>query len=136
MDSLIYRQPCAALTSSRDINWDTSQWSAIIDDRSFLSWLVKVPSEAEQLRARQISMAQMGKLEELWRENPQARLEDADAGDEDEEMQPVVARYAIPRAWGLYNVRRQTDLAGTKTPTSTKTYSALWSRSKPTMTSA
>jgi regulator of nonsense transcripts 1 len=91
-DSTDNRQPCAALTSSRDINWDTSQWSAIIDDRSFLSWLVKVPSEAEQLRARQISMAQMGKLEELWRDNPQARLEDADAGDEDEEMQPVVAR--------------------------------------------
>ena len=35
----------------------------------------------------------MGKLEELWRENPQARLEDAEAQDEDEEMQPVVARY-------------------------------------------
>ena len=53
---------------------------------------MKTPSEAEQLRARQISMAQMGKLEDLWRENPQARLEDADAQEEDEEMQPVVAR--------------------------------------------
>jgi regulator of nonsense transcripts 1 len=86
------RQPCAALTSSRDINWDTSQWSAIIDDRSFLSWLVKVPSEAEQLRARQITMAQQAKLEEMWRENPNAKLEDAEAQPEDEEMQPVVLR--------------------------------------------
>ena len=88
----IARQPCAALTSSRDINWDTSQWSAIIDDRSFLSWLVKVPSEAEQLRARQISMAQIAKLEELWRENPQAKLEDADAQNGEEDMQPILLR--------------------------------------------
>lgn len=85
-------QPCAALTSSRDINWDTSQWSAIIDDRSFLSWLVKVPSEAEQLRARQISMAQIAKLEEMWRDNPQARLEDAEAQATEEEMQPILLR--------------------------------------------
>ncbi|KAK4689260.1 regulator of nonsense transcripts 1, partial [Tremellales sp. Uapishka_1] len=90
---LLCRQPCAALTNSRDINWDTSQWSAIIDDRSFLSWLVKVPSEAEQLRARQISLAQIAKLEDLWRENPQARLEDAEAITGEEEMQPILLRY-------------------------------------------
>lgn len=88
----LLRQPCAALTNARDINWDTSQWSAIIDDRSFLSWLVKVPSEAEQLRARQISMAQIAKLEELWRDNPDARLEDAEAQTGEEEMQPILLR--------------------------------------------
>ncbi|WVO17314.1 hypothetical protein L204_105006 [Cryptococcus depauperatus] len=90
---LLCRQPCAALTNSRDINWDTSQWSAIIDDRSFLTWLVKVPSEAEQLRARQISLAQISKLEELWRENPDAKLEDADAQSGEEEMQPILLKY-------------------------------------------
>ncbi|WVW80767.1 hypothetical protein I302_102753 [Kwoniella bestiolae CBS 10118] len=90
---LLCRQPCAALTNSRDINWDTSQWSAIIDDRQFLSWLVKIPSEAEQLRARQISLAQISKLEELWRDNPDARLEDAEAQSGEEEMQPILLRY-------------------------------------------
>ncbi|WVQ70770.1 hypothetical protein IAR50_000292 [Cryptococcus sp. DSM 104548] len=90
---LLCRQPCAALTNSRDINWDTSQWSAIIDDRQFLSWLVKVPSEAEQLRARQISLAQISKLEELWRENPDAKLEDAEAQSGEEEMQPILLKY-------------------------------------------
>lgn len=89
---LTLSQPCAALTSSRDINWDTSQWSAIIDDRSFLSWLVKVPSEAEQLRARQISMSQIAKLKEMWRENPMAKLEDAEAQTGEEEMQPILLR--------------------------------------------
>lgn len=92
MARLTVSQPCAALTNARDINWDTSQWSAIIDDRSFLPWLVKVPSEAEQLRARQISMAQIAKLEEMWRDNPQARLEDAEAQGTEEEMQPILLR--------------------------------------------
>jgi regulator of nonsense transcripts 1 len=92
----MYRQPCAALTSAKDINWDTSQWSAIIHDRSFLSWLVKVPTEAEQLRARQISMVQMAKLEDLWRDNPNANLEDAEAQTGEEEMQPILLRYVSP----------------------------------------
>ncbi|EKC98873.1 hypothetical protein A1Q2_06844 [Trichosporon asahii var. asahii CBS 8904] len=78
---ILCRHPCASTTTSRDINWDPSEWSAIIHDRSFLSWLVKVPSEAEQLRARQISMAQIAKLEEMWRDNPNAKLEDAEAQD-------------------------------------------------------
>lgn len=109
---LTSRQPCAALTSAKDINWDTSQWSAIIHDRSFLSWLVKVPTEAEQLRARQISMVQMAKLEDLWRDNPNANLEDAEAQTGEEEMQPILLRYVrLPR--------RQLML-DTKTPTSTK----------------
>jgi len=89
---LTVRQPCAALTSAKDINWDTSQWSAIIHDRQFLSWLVKVPTEAEQLRARQISMVQMARLEDLWRDNPNANLEDAEAQTGEEEMQPILLR--------------------------------------------
>lgn len=94
---LTVRQPCAAMTSAKDINWDTSQWSAIIHDRQFLSWLVTVPTEAEQLRARQISMVQMAKLEDLWRDNPNANLEDAEAQTGEEEMQPILLRYvAIP----------------------------------------
>ncbi|RXK41944.1 ATP-dependent helicase [Tremella mesenterica] len=90
---LLCRHPCASLTSSKDINWDTSQWSSIIDDRQFLSWIMRVPSEAEQLRARQISMAQIAKLEDLWRENPNAGLEDAEAQASEEEMQPILTRY-------------------------------------------
>lgn len=109
---LISRQPCAALTSAKDINWDTSQWSAIIHDRSFLSWLVKVPTEAEQLRARQISMVQMAKLEDLWRDNPNANLEDAEAQTGEEEMQPILLRYV--------RLPRRHLMLDTKTLTSTK----------------
>lgn len=90
---LLCRQPCAAMTSSKDIVWDTSQWSAIIDDRSFLSWLVKVPSEQEQLRARQISFHQINKLEEMWKDDPNADLEDIGRAGVDEEPQPILLKY-------------------------------------------
>ncbi len=37
--------------------------------RSFLPWIVKVPSDQDQARARQISAHQIQKLEELWKVN-------------------------------------------------------------------
>ena len=64
---LCCRQPCAQQSNKQDTNWDQSQWQPLINDRCFLSWLVKVPSEQEQLRARQISATQINKLEELWK---------------------------------------------------------------------
>lgn len=63
----VFRQPCASQSSLKDINWDSSQWQPLIQDRCFLSWLVKIPSEQEQLRARQITAQQINKLEELWK---------------------------------------------------------------------
>lgn len=85
------RQPCAAI--SKDISWNASLWAPLIDDRSFLSWLVKPPSEAEQLRSRQISFAQINRLEDLWRENANATLEDLEKPGVDDEPQPILLRY-------------------------------------------
>ena len=73
---------------------DPSQWQPLIQDRQFLPWLVKVPSEQEQLRARQISAQQINKLEELWKDNPEATLEDLEKPGVDEEPQQVLLRYA------------------------------------------
>ncbi|XP_058019445.1 regulator of nonsense transcripts 1 isoform X5 [Ahaetulla prasina] len=87
------RQPCASQSSLKDINWDSSQWQPLIQDRCFLSWLVKIPSEQEQLRARQITAQQINKLEELWKENPSATLEDLEKPGVDEEPQHVLLRY-------------------------------------------
>jgi regulator of nonsense transcripts 1 len=64
---LLCRQPCASQTSLKDLNWDPAEWKPLIEDRCFLSWLVKVPSEQEQFRARQITAQQINKLEELWK---------------------------------------------------------------------
>ncbi|EKM55248.1 uncharacterized protein PHACADRAFT_28301 [Phanerochaete carnosa HHB-10118-sp] len=88
---LLCRQPCAAV--SKDISWNASLWAPLIDDRSFLSWLVKPPSETEQLRSRQISFQQINRLEDLWRENTSATLEDLDKPGVDDEPQPILLRY-------------------------------------------
>lgn len=88
---LWFSQPCAAI--SKDISWNATLWAPLIDDRSFLSWLVKPPSEAEQLRSRQISFAQINRLEDLWRENANATLEDLEKPGVDDEPQPILLRY-------------------------------------------
>lgn len=71
------------------MNWDQDQWKPLISDRCFLTWLVKIPSEQEQLRARQISAQQINKLEELWKENVDATFQDLEKPGVDEEPQQV-----------------------------------------------
>eukprot|EP00117_Sycon_ciliatum_P034570 scpid22067/ scgid26360/ Regulator of nonsense transcripts 1; ATP-dependent helicase RENT1; Nonsense mRNA reducing factor 1; Up-frameshift suppressor 1 homolog len=90
---LLCRQPCAAQSNLKEMNWDQTQWQPLISDRCFLSWLVKVPSEQEQLRARQISAQQINKLEELWKDNPDATVEDLEKPGIDEEPQQVMLKY-------------------------------------------
>lgn len=90
---LLCRQPCAAQNSLKDMNWDQEQWKPLISDRCFLSWLVKIPSEQEQLRARQVSAPQITKLEDLWRDNVEATFQDLEKPGVDEEPQQVLLRY-------------------------------------------
>ncbi|KAK9121162.1 hypothetical protein Syun_018779 [Stephania yunnanensis] len=90
---LLCREPCLSVNALKDMNWDLSQWCPLIDDRCFLQWLVKVPSEQEQLRARQISAQQINKVEELWKTNPDATLEDLEKPGMDDEPQHVAFKY-------------------------------------------
>ncbi|KAJ6794198.1 regulator of nonsense transcripts 1-like protein [Iris pallida] len=90
---LLCREPCLNVNALKDMNWDLSQWCPLIDDRCFLQWLVKIPSEQEQLRARQISAQQINKVEELWKTNPDASLEDLEKPGIDDEPQPVALKY-------------------------------------------
>ncbi|CAM6082950.1 unnamed protein product [Calypogeia fissa] len=90
---LLCREPCLSVNGLKDMNWDLSSWLPLIDDRCFLEWLVKVPSEQEQLRARQISAQQINKVEELWKTSPDATLEDLEKPGVDDEPQPVALKY-------------------------------------------
>ncbi|KAK4019881.1 regulator of nonsense transcripts 1 [Daphnia magna] len=90
---LLCRQPCAAQSSLKDMNWDIEQWKPLIADRCFLSWLVRSPSEAEQMRARQLTAQQLNRLEEMWKEKPEASFEDLERPGVDEEPQHVLLRY-------------------------------------------
>lgn len=90
---LLCRQPCAAQNSLKDMNWDQEQWKPLISDRCFLTWLVKVPTDQDQLRARQISAAQINKLEEIWKENTEATFQDLEKPGIDTEPAQVMLRY-------------------------------------------
>lgn len=88
-----FSQPCAAQNSLKDMNWDQDQWKPLIADRCFLPWLVKIPTEQEQLRARQINAATINKLEELWKENVEASIADLEKPGVDKEPSQVQLRY-------------------------------------------
>uniref|UniRef100_A0A915AFQ8 DNA helicase n=1 Tax=Parascaris univalens TaxID=6257 RepID=A0A915AFQ8_PARUN len=90
---VLCRTPCANQATLKDANWQVDEWKPLISDRQLLSWLVKIPSEQEQLRARQISAAQINRLEDLWKENPNAVLEDLEKPGVDEEPERVQLRY-------------------------------------------
>lgn len=91
---LLCRQPCASMTSSKDMSWDTSRWQPLIEDRSFLPWLVQQPSDQEQLRARHLSPQMIAKLEEMWKDNQGATVADLEKGaGVDDDPSPVLLKY-------------------------------------------
>ena len=91
---LLCRQPCAAMPSSKDMNWDTSKWQPLIEDRSFLPWLVNAPTDQEQMRARHLPPQMIAKLEEMWKDNSSATIQDLEKGTGvDDEPSPVLMRY-------------------------------------------
>ena len=90
---LLCREPCLSLGALKDMDWDCTQWLPLIEDRSFLTWLVKSPTEQEQLRSRQITTAQINKLEDAWRDNPNATLFELERPGVEEEVQPMLLKY-------------------------------------------
>ncbi|CAD7933886.1 unnamed protein product [Amoebophrya sp. A25] len=97
---LICREPCLVNQAFKDSQWDLNQWEPLIQNRMFLSWLVKEPvvggHGAE--RRRGITMTQISRLEELWKTQPTATLKDMERGGvavegEEEETRSVTLRY-------------------------------------------
>jgi regulator of nonsense transcripts 1 len=79
----------------KDMEWELSQWHALIQDRKFLPWLIKEPHEKLLLRAREISQTQMVRMEELWKKDPEAKYEDLHRPDvlEEQEMPETLRLY-------------------------------------------
>lgn len=75
------------------MNWDQEQWQPLISERSFLPWLVKVPTKQEQMRARQITAAQINELEERWKNDVDASFQDLEKPGNAEELGRVQLRY-------------------------------------------
>lgn len=56
---------------------------------------MKIPAEQDQLRARQVTSAQIAKLEELWKDNIDATIADLEKPGIDVEPQQVLLRYLL-----------------------------------------
>ncbi len=69
---LLCREPCLAQLSVKDSKWDMENWQPLIENKAILSWLVKYPPEIEFKRSLKIKPQEINKLEELWKEKPQA----------------------------------------------------------------
>jgi regulator of nonsense transcripts 1 len=92
---LLCRVCVETVPALKDMDWELAQWHPLIQDRKFLPWLIKLPSDKLLLRGRDISQGQMTKLEELWKTEPEANFADLDRPDvlEDEEMAPCLLQY-------------------------------------------
>eukprot|EP00003_Mantamonas_plastica_P033454 TRINITY_DN95_c0_g1_i8.p1 TRINITY_DN95_c0_g1~~TRINITY_DN95_c0_g1_i8.p1 ORF type:complete len:790 (-),score=260.73 TRINITY_DN95_c0_g1_i8:572-2941(-) len=88
---IICRDPCASSGSNEQ--WDVSQWMPIISDRQFLPWLINEPSDEATSLSRPIMADQINKLEEMWKFNPEATLEDLEKPGADIEPDPVELSY-------------------------------------------
>ena len=74
---------------SSEYDWDLTKWAPLVQEKELVQWLVKRPSDAEALRARPCNVAQINKLEELWRTNPDATLNDvADSDGNHDDSEP------------------------------------------------
>ena len=129
--------PVHRLYSSHSSNQrDPSQWQPLIQDRCFLTWLVKIPSEQEQLRARQITAQMINRLEELWkvrRERRRAMVLSAARCYFNLLRRPF--RKMLKRPSLIWRNRVSTKslssaVYDTKMPISTRTYSVPWSKWK------
>ncbi|KAL7539315.1 hypothetical protein ACHAXR_009176 [Thalassiosira sp. AJA248-18] len=92
---LLCRVCVETVPALKDMDWELSQWHPLVQDRKFLPWLVKVPSDKLQIRARDISQEQINKLEELWKSEPEARFADLDRPDaiDETELSPTLLHY-------------------------------------------
>ncbi|KAI6193499.1 Regulator of nonsense transcripts 1 [Aphelenchoides besseyi] len=89
---MLCRLPCASL-AQKNSNFDAEEWKPLIQDHQIVSWVLKSPSTPQQMRARQITTSKINRLEELWKEFPDATVEDLDRPDLNAEPEPVRLRY-------------------------------------------
>ena len=76
-------------------------WQPLIENKTILSWLVKYPPDIEFKRSLKIKPQDINKLEELWKEKPQAQVADLSAKKQQQEeaMQSVLLRYRDPKQY-------------------------------------
>mmetsp|Transcript_5429 Transcript_5429/g.7904 ORF Transcript_5429/g.7904 Transcript_5429/m.7904 type:complete len:1069 (+) Transcript_5429:55-3261(+) len=92
---LLCRVCVETVPALKDMDWELNQWHPLVQDRKFLTWLIKVPSDKLLLRARDLTQIQINKLEELWKSEPEALFSDLDRPDvvDESELAPTLLHY-------------------------------------------
>ncbi len=157
---LLCRDHSASAAGIKELNLDISLWQPLIEDRAFMPWLVKQPTQQVQisiltvisnswlqpvilssnlcfsgetitkayflmghshqcsgsissmgpvqeiLRARHLTLGQITALEEAWRGNPDATLDDLQKPGEDEEPPTVALRSVFLADLCYWDVQR------------------------------
>ncbi|CAN3373152.1 hypothetical protein DIURU_001194 [Diutina rugosa] len=89
---LLCRIPCS---QHPDMNWDTSSWSALIDNRYLLPWVASTEITPEdEVKRIDVTPQQIAKLEAQWRLNRDATITDLEKAEKvEEEVLPTLLRY-------------------------------------------
>ena len=92
---LLSRDIPASHPAIKDLNLDISEWQPLIQDRSFVDWLVKHPSTEELRCCKRLTLAEASKLEDLWKNgDTTATLDDlAHVSDNKDDVLPVALHY-------------------------------------------
>jgi len=92
---LLCRACVETVPSLKDMDWELGSWTSLIQDRQFLPWLVKVPTEKQVIKSVELSAAQIIRLEDLWKNGePEASHADLDRPDVvEDEAQPALLNY-------------------------------------------
>ncbi|KAI6223741.1 Regulator of nonsense transcripts 1 [Aphelenchoides fujianensis] len=72
---MLCRMPCAQ-AAQKGGNWEAEEWKPLIAERQLVSWVLKPPDAKAEARAKQITTSRINRLEELWKENAEATVED------------------------------------------------------------
>ncbi|KAI6230867.1 Regulator of nonsense transcripts 1 [Aphelenchoides fujianensis] len=89
---MLCRMPCAQ-TALKGGNWEAEEWKPLIAERQLVSWVLKPPDAKAEARAKQITTSRINRLEELWKENAEATVEDLDLPGLNAEPEHVCLRY-------------------------------------------
>ena len=73
--------------------WNLDGWKALIVEKGFLPWLLVEPTLKEQSRGRRVSVDKIRRLEDMWRTEPEATMEDLEFKEKDAGPRPVQETY-------------------------------------------
>ena len=93
---LLCRQPCA-FNAPKESDWNVESWTPLFSDRRLLPWLCQFPSQAQEGRARKITIDQIQKLESAWKSGmTMATLDDINRKELEDALEPTKLSYADP----------------------------------------